>query len=172
MITEKYFFFWKHRLSQWHIVNFTVNGVVFNCCEMYMMYHKALLMGDSEAAEEILREKNPSNHQKLGRQIKNFNQELWDMNKYCIVLGGNLARFMQSPPCRELLLATGDKILVEASPYDKVWGVALSADNPDILDETKWRGENLLGKVLTQVREVIKQDILSGSSYGTHKIKP
>lgn len=171
-MTDKYFFFWKHRLSQWHIVDFKCESYTYNCCEQYMMQRKALLMGDFESAELIMKEKNPSNHQKLGRQIKNFNQELWDMNKYCIVLGGNLARFMQSPPCRELLLATGDKILVEASPYDKVWGVALSADNPDILDETKWRGENLLGKVLTQVREVIKQDILSGSSYGTHKIKP
>jgi ribA/ribD-fused uncharacterized protein len=71
-----------------------------------------------------------------------------------------MARFTQSAKCRELLLATGDKILVEASPYDKVWGVGLAASDTDILDETKWKGENLLGKVLTEVREIIKSDIL------------
>jgi len=125
-----------------------------------MMQRKALLMGDFEAAAEIMLEKNPANHQALGRKIRGFNQDLWNANKYTIVLGGNLARFMQSQKCRELLLATGDKILVEASPYDKVWGVGLAASDPDILDETKWRGENLLGKVLTQVREVLKADIL------------
>lgn len=166
MITEKYFFFWKHRLSQWHIVDFTVNGVIFNCCEMYMMYNKALLMEDSVTADIILQEKNPANHQKLGRQIKNFNQALWNGNKYNIVLAGNLARFMQSAKCRELLLATGDKEICESSPYDLVWGCGLSKEDPLILDKSNWRGENLLGKVLTQVREVIKQDILAGSYYG------
>jgi len=160
MQNDKYFFFWKHRLSQWHIVNFTVDSYTYNCCEQYMMQRKAILMGDSEAAAEIMLEKNPANHQTLGRKIKNFNQELWDMNKFSIVLGGNRARFVQSAKCRELLLATGDKILVEASPYDKVWGIAMGVNDPDILDETKWRGQNLLGKVLTQVREELKAEIL------------
>lgn len=169
-MTDKYFFFWKHRLSQWHIVDFTVMGITYNCCEMYMMYQKALLMGDEESAKVILQEKNPANHQKLGRKIKNFNQELWDEKKYCIVLAGNLARFMQSQKCRELLLATGDKEICESSPYDLVWGCGLSKEDPLILDKNNWRGENLLGKALTQVREIIKEDILSGSSYGTHKI--
>lgn len=160
MKNDKYFFFWKHRLSQWHIVDFTVDSYTYNCCEQYMMHRKALLMNDFETAEVIMQEKNPANHQKLGRQIKNFNQEAWDRFKYNIVLDGNRARFSQSQKCRELLLATGDKLLVEASPYDKVWGIAMSVDDPDILDEAKWRGENLLGKVLTQVREELKADIL------------
>lgn len=117
-------------------------------------------MDDIFAAEIILGEKDPAQHQKLGRQIQNFNQELWDANKYSIVLDGNRARFHQSQKCRELLLATGDKLLVEASPYDKVWGIGMGVNDPDILDQTKWKGENLLGKVLTQVREEIKEGIL------------
>jgi ribA/ribD-fused uncharacterized protein len=160
MQNEKYFFFWKHRLSQWHIVDFTVDSYTYNCCEQYMMQRKALLMGDFEAAAEIMLEKNPANHQALGRKIQGFNQDLWNANKYQIVRDGNMARFTQSAKCRELLLATGDKILVEASPYDKVWGVGLADSDTDILDETKWKGENLLGKVLTEVREIIKSDIL------------
>jgi len=160
MQNDKYFFFWKHRLSQWHIVNFTAGSYTYNCCEQYMMHLKAVLMRDPETAAEIMNEKNPYNHQTLGRKIKNFNQEVWDMNKYSVVLTGNRARFTQSAECRELLLATGDKILVEASPYDKVWGIAMGVNDPDILDETKWRGQNLLGKVLTQVREELKAEIL------------
>ena len=160
MKNDKYFFFWKHRLSQWHIVNFNVDNYIYNCCEQFMMHRKALLMGDTFAAEIILGEKNPAQHQTLGRQIQNFNQELWDSYKYNIVLQGNRARFHQSPQCRELLLATGDKLIVEASPYDKVWGIGKGASDPDIMDETKWNGQNLLGKVLTQVREEIKEELL------------
>lgn len=160
MQSDKYFFFWKHRLSQWHIVEFTVMGVTYNCCEQYMMTQKAILMKDSESAKVILEEKNPAMHQKLGRKIKNFDQKLWDKNKYTIVLTGNLARFTQSQKCRELLLATGDKEICESSPYDLVWGCGLSQEDPRILDKNNWRGENLLGMILTQVREVIKKDIL------------
>lgn len=160
MKNDKYFFFWKHRLSQWHIVDFTVDSYTYNCCEQYMMQRKALLMNDFETAEVIMQEKNPANHQKLGRQIKNFNQEAWDRFKYNIVLDGNRARFSQSQKCRELLLATGDKEICESSPYDLIWGCGLSQDDPLILDKNNWRGQNLLGKVLTQVREEIKEDIL------------
>lgn len=155
MQSDKYFFFWKHRLSQWHIVNFTVDSYTYNCCEQYMMHRKALLMGDFESAAEIMLDTNPANHQSLGRKIQNFNQDLWNASKYGIVLDGNMARFTQSAPCRELLLATGDKIICEASPFDKVWGCGLSADNPDILDKSKWLGENLLGRVLMDVRAKI-----------------
>ena len=160
MKNDKYFFFWKHRLSQWHIVDFTLDSYTYNCCEQSMMHRKALLMKDFETAEVIMQEKNPAVHQKLGRQIKNFNQETWDRFKYNIVLDGNRARFAQSRGCRELLLATGDKEICESSPYELVWGCGLSQDDTLILDKSNWRGQNLLGKVLTQVREEIKQDIL------------
>jgi len=162
MQNDKYFFFWKHRLSQWHIVNFKVDSYTYNCCEQYMMQRKALLMGDFEAADEIMREKNPANHQALGRKIQGFNQDLWNASKYGIVRDGNLARFTQSAECRELLLATGDKEICESSPHDLVWGCGLSKEDPLILDKNNWRGQNLLGKVLTEVRETLKEEILRG----------
>lgn len=150
-----FYFFYKHRLSQWHLVDIEYGNFKYNCCEQGMMHQKALLFNDLETANEILNTKNPWEHQKLGRKIKNFNQEIWDSNKYSIVLNINRARFNQSKSCRELLLSTGNKELCESSPIDCVWGCGLSADNPLIMDKKNWRGENLLGKILTHVRNEI-----------------
>jgi ribA/ribD-fused uncharacterized protein len=151
-----YFFFWKHRLSQWHMVDFVVDGVKYCNCEQYMMQQKALLFGDTETAEKIMATTNPKSHQQFGRQVKNFDQDVWDAHKESIVYKGNLARFNQSAECRELLLSTGNKTLVEASPFDRVWGVGLGKDDPRINSEANWRGQNLLGKILTRVRDELK----------------
>lgn len=156
----EYYFFWKHRLSQWHFVQFQVKGTTYICPEQYMMEQKALLFQDTETASKIMKTNNPAEHQKLGRQIKNFDQTLWDANKERIVYEGNVARFTQSEECRKLLLETGDKILVEASPRDCIWGIGLSKDDPRALDENSWRGQNLLGKILTRVRDEIKSGII------------
>ena len=155
METDTYYFFWKHRLSQWHMVDFVVDGMTFCCTEQYMMYKKALLFDDKLTALKILATRNPRDHQTLGRSVKNFDQKIWDANKRQIVLEGNFHRFSQSKPCRELLFSTGNKILVEASPYDKVWGIGLAEADPLALNESTWRGQNLLGKVLTDVREIL-----------------
>ena len=157
-MNNEYHFFYKSKLSQWHIVDFTdKNGVQYNCCEQYMMYQKAMLFKDEETGLKILNEKNPYNHQQLGRLVKNYNQTLWDESKYGIVYDGNYLRFTQSKPCWELLDATGTKMLVEASPVDKVWGIGLGIDDPDRLDPAKWKGQNLLGKVLSHVRGEIRK---------------
>ena len=157
MESDLYYFFWKHRLSQWHMVDFVVEGTTYNCCEQYMMASKAILFGDTTSFFNIMDTKNPHEHQKLGRVVAHYNQEVWDANKYDIVLKGNRARFDQSKECQELLLSTAPKILVESSPYDKIWGIGLSQDDPRILDSTQWLGQNLLGKILTQVRDELLQ---------------
>ena len=110
-----------------------------------------------------MNEKNPANHQTLGRKIKGFNQTAWDYAKAKIVFDGNLARFDQSEKCRDLLFSTGKLKLVEASPYDLVWGVGLEANDPLILDEKNWRGKNLLGNILTEVKDLLKQKYKSPS---------
>jgi ribA/ribD-fused uncharacterized protein len=153
-----YFFFWKHRLSQWHMVNFVVDGTTYCNCEQYMMRQKALLFHDTETAEKIMATTNPKTHQQLGRQVKNFDQDVWNGQKEYIVYKANLARFTQSAECRELLLSTGNKTLVEASPYDRVWGIGLGKDDPLAQNESTWKGQNLLGKVLTQVRDELKNE--------------
>lgn len=134
------------------MVNFICDGMTYNCAEQYMMHKKALLFNDAETAKRVMETTNPYMHQQLGRKIKGFNQALWDANKERIVYEGNVARFNQSQECRDLLLSTGDKILVESSPVDRIWGIGLSKEDPRALDENQWRGQNLLGKILTRVR--------------------
>lgn len=150
------YFFWKHKLSQWSIDLFESNNIIYNCGEQYMMAQKAILFRDQESFFKILKEQRPRHQQRLGRQIKNFNQEEWDDKKEEIVFKGNLERFSQNPDSLELLLSTGDSILAEASPYDKVWGIGLSENDPRALNIDQWKGQNLLGKALMKVRDNLK----------------
>lgn len=154
---NKYTFFYKSKLSQWHMVDFVVSGVKYCCCEQYMMARKAHLFGDFDTEKLIMDTNIPRDHQRLGREVKNFVQSTWDTYKYGIVYEGNYNRFKQNEEDKQWLLAT-EGMLVEASPIDKVWGVGLMASDPLIQDEKNWRGENLLGKVLTQVREQLRRE--------------
>lgn len=155
----KYTFFWKDKIAQWNMQSFKENDIEFCCAEQYMMYKKALLFKDFEIAEKILKSKNPSEIQKLGRIVKNFIPEIWDSNKEEIVYKGNVLKFEQNENLKEILLNTGDTILVEASPYDLIYGIGLGVEDPNITDESKWRGLNLLGKILMRVREFLKGEI-------------
>jgi ribA/ribD-fused uncharacterized protein len=111
--------FYKSTLSQWHKCSFIdENTVRYNCAEQYMMYQKALLFDDLETAEQIINEESPKVQQEFGRKVKNYNQKIWDENKYRIVLAGNLLRFPQNKYLTETLNATGKKLLVEASPIE------------------------------------------------------
>lgn len=139
------------------MVNFIVDGITYNCCEQYMMHQKALLFKDYETAKLIMEATHPRDHQSLGRSVKNFDEMIWNMHKYKIVVKGNYHRFTQSEEDKNWLLATTG-LLVEASPIDRVWGVGLSASDPLIQDEKNWRGYNLLGQALTEVRETIKKE--------------
>ncbi len=156
-MTEEFYFFWKHRLSQWHMVNFVVDGIIFNCCEQFMMCSKALLFNDLETSYKIMDSRNPYEHQQLGRRVKNFDLDKWNEHARDIVYTGNYARFTQNEDDKELLLSTGNKQIVESSPVDKIWGIGLAATDPRALNRATWRGTNWLGEVLTQVREDIKK---------------
>jgi ribA/ribD-fused uncharacterized protein len=152
-MAEAFTFFWKHRLSQWHRAPFVVGGVTFTHAEQYMMYAKALLFGDCEAAEKILAAESPREQQLIGRAVRGYEESVWVLFREGIVFAGNHARFSQNPDQRELLFATRGTTLVEASPHDRVWGIGLAADDPRALDRSQWLGLNLLGESLTRVRE-------------------
>jgi len=155
--TEKYYLFWKHQFGQWTLRTMaSPDGTTYNCCEQYMMHKKAQLFGDKEIALKILSEKNPSKQQKLGRQISNFHQTIWDKNKLGIVWYGNYLKFTQHEDLRIRLLSTNNKILAEASPYDLVWGIGFSATDEKALVSKNWTGQNLLGQVLMNVRSTLK----------------
>jgi ribA/ribD-fused uncharacterized protein len=150
-----YTFFFREAspFSQWYRCAFTVGGVTFNCAEQYMMHGKALLFGDRGVAAQILASTQPRQHKALGRKVTPFDAAAWNREREAIVLAGNRAKFTQNAEILELLLATRGTTLVEASPYDKIWGIGLAASDPRAQDAATWKGQNLLGKILTTLRD-------------------
>lgn len=142
--------------GQWTESVFTVDGVTYGCAEQFMMAEKARLFNDEATRAKILATTLPREHKALGRTVRDFDAARWDAAGLEIVVRGNLAKFGQNPAMLAALLATGDKLLVEASPLDRIWGVGLRADDPRIHDRATWRGENLLGEALMRVREELR----------------
>lgn len=147
----------KSCFSQWWIGEFWSDFHNYCCMEQFMMEQKAALFGDEEIRQQILECRDPRQIQALGRKVRGFDQTLWDRAKYSIVLNGNWCKFSQSRDLRDFLLSTGDSVLVEASPYDAIWGIRLSADSPDAQNPLKWRGQNLLGFALMEVRDELRR---------------
>ncbi|MET8795630.1 NADAR family protein [Nocardia sp. NPDC004568] len=163
----KYLPFWGHRprsdgaigagcLSQWWPAEFTVDGQVFPTAEHYMMWRKAVLFDDGGIAAAVLAALSPGEAKSLGRRIGGFDEELWELHRFGIVVAGSTAKFGQHEPLRRFLLDTGDRVLVEASPVDRVWGIGLAADDPRAEDPTRWKGSNLLGFALMEARSALR----------------
>lgn len=155
MMEEKFTYFWSNKspFSNWFKANFEVNGVKYSSSEQYMMYHKALLFGDAEIAEQIMATANTGKQKALGRNVKNFSQEKWENQCKQIVYDGNFAKFTQNKELLKHLLKTKGTTLVEASPVDFVWGIGLAEDDPRAKNRNQWMGKNWLGEVLTELRE-------------------
>lgn len=162
-----FLFFWGHRpekdgrigkgcLSQWWLSKFTHEGKTYDSAEHWMMACKARLFGDAAMEQQILKADSPATAKKLGRRVANFDSAKWDAHKYAFVREGNILKFGQDPRLKGFLLATGDKVLVEASPVDNIWGIGLSAEARGIEDPSTWRGENLLGFALMEARDVLR----------------
>jgi ribA/ribD-fused uncharacterized protein len=141
--------------SNWLLANFEENGVKFTSTEQYIMYHKALLMGEKNVAANILCTEDPAKIKQHGRSIKNYDDELWSKRRYEVGLQGNRLKFAADSELAEKLLSTGNAIIAEAASYDPIWGIGMSEKDPNVRDQTKW-GQNLLGKVLMQVREELR----------------
>lgn len=166
-------YFWGHTpnpkkmtaacLSQWYYCYFVVDGVQYHTAEQYMMANKALLFKDEEVYQEIMAANGPHDYKKMGRKIRGFEQESWDAPKYDIVVEGNKAKFSQNPELKEFLLSTEDSILVEASPYDKIWGIGLDRETAMKGSVEQWQGENLLGCALMEVRDWLRSESLEFS---------
>lgn len=163
---DDFMFFWGHTdrqegvcktcLSQWYMCSFTVNDVSYNCAEQYMMAEKARIFDDDDTCQQILASYDPMTIKKLGRKVRNFNAYVWEKNCQEVVKIGNLAKFSQNPKLMEYLLGTGDKILVESSPKDTTWGIGLAEDAPEACNPRLWKGENLLGFTLMEVRDMLR----------------
>lgn len=168
-LRPKYIFFWGHQprpdgtignecFSQWWGAAFTVESNRYPTAEHFMMAEKARLFGDVAAFERILAAPNPGAAKKLGRTVQNFDEQTWQRHRFEIVVRGNLAKFEQNKLLREYLLSTGERILVEASPMDRIWGIGMGASNPHIENPEKWRGLNLLGFALMKVRDRLRTE--------------
>lgn len=135
--------------------DFIIDGIRYCCAEQYMMAKKAELFGDYETYSLILKTNKPKEIKGLGRKVKNFIPSIWAEHKIKVVFDANFAKFSQNRELREYLCGTEKLILVEASPYDKIWGIGLAEDDPNILEPNLWLGQNLLGFVLMDVRDKI-----------------
>jgi len=156
VIPNKYHFFWGGNYSQWVPAEFSFHDVDFNTAEQFMMLGKAIVSEDYETANKIMKSDDPSVQKKLGRSVKNFDESKWDLYKYEIVLLGNFLKSTQVNEYAELVPMDSDvDLFVEASPYDKVWGIKMGVSDPDHTDPKKWKGENLLGYVITDIRDLL-----------------
>ncbi|MFI6321967.1 NADAR family protein [Nonomuraea sp. NPDC050556] len=162
----RYLFFWGHQpthdgrvgagcLSQWWPVEFSEDGHVFASAEHYMMAHKAWLFDDHETAAKILGARHPGEAKALGRAVQGFDESVWDARRFDIVVRGNVAKFGQHPELKEFLLATRNRVLVEASPVDRIWGIGLTAADERAASPSTWQGLNLLGFALMAAREAL-----------------
>ena len=166
----KYLFFWGHTpaadgriceacLSQWWMCRFQVDGRTYNCAEQYMMAEKARMFGDEAMLEKIMGAVYPKEMKAYGRAVQGFDKETWDKACSAVVQRGNAAKFSQDLALWAFLKGTKGRILVEASPRDRIWGIGMGRSAPDATDPLKWRGTNLLGFALTEVRdELLKKE--------------
>lgn len=144
--------------SQFHPCQFTIDDVTYNCCEQFMMHQKALLFQDYDIAEQIMNETKPKTIKSFGRKVKNFDDDLWTEQCRDIVYKGNYAKFSQNEEYRKILLSTGDKLIAEASPYDKRYGIGLGKNDKRSLDPKQWKGKNWLGEAIMKVREKLVEE--------------
>jgi ribA/ribD-fused uncharacterized protein len=164
--TDTHVYFYGSCYSQWAMRSFELDGNLFNCCEQYMMYRKAKLFGDHESAKKIWSSGDPAEQKALGRKVKNFDKDKWEEIARDVVYKANYAKFTQNEDCKQQLLETKHKIIVEASPTDCIWGVGLWATDCKILDSKNWRGTNWLGEAIMKVRKALQDiDKQSNQSY-------
>lgn len=162
-----FLFFWGHRpsrdgsinqscLSQWWQQGFQHEGIYYRTAEHWMMAEKARLFEDQTSVPLILQASTPLVAKKLGRKVKGFDLETWQAHCYKIVKEGNYHKFSQHAALKAFLVSTGEKVLVEASPYDQIWGIGLAKEAPQALDPREWLGPNLLGFALMEVRDELQ----------------
>lgn len=144
-------------LSNWYLSEFIIDDITFSSMEQYMMYEKAILFHDQETAKKILQTDNVAVIKDLGRTVQNFDDTVWGQSREEIVYKGVFEKFRQNPELRKRLERTGEEVIAECAVKDKIWGIGLSMKDEDRFCVERWKGQNLLGKILMDVRKDIKQ---------------
>lgn len=140
-------------LSNWYQASFDISGIKFSSVEQFMMYRKAVCFNDDVVAAQILETNDAARIKKLGRLVSGYDDNYWNGIRQIVVYEGLLAKFSQNQELKERLTDTSNDILAECAVRDQIWGIGLSMKDPDRLNRTKWRGQNLLGYTLMMVRE-------------------
>lgn len=164
--TFKYLYFWGHRtrpdgvitsscLSQWYPRGFTHEGIHYPTAEHWMMAEKARLFNDEETLQKIIAAEKAPVAKKLGREVKNFDVNVWKTKMCAIVAKGSYLKFGQHPDLLEFLTTTGNKILVEASPFDPHWGIGMDKKAAEATIPENWKGTNWLGWCLMEARDTL-----------------
>ena len=157
--TDTHIYFWGSFLSNWipDDLEIVYCDRMFTNSEQIFMFLKAVFFHDEEMAERIVKEGfDPRTAKRLGGQVRNFKDEEWAKVREEKMYLAIRLKFESDKKLRKQLLDTGDKILVEGTPMDPVWGVMIKWDDDRILDEKNWKGQNLLGKVLMRVRNDLR----------------
>ena len=151
--TDKFVFFWQGIYSNWNPATFVMDGISFFNSEKAFMWLKAMFFGDTDTARLIVETESPKAAKDLGRLVKGYDDAKWNEVRLAMMCKAVYSKFSQDSALKATLLATGTRILVEASPYDKVWGIGMAENDAGVEDEANWKGLNLLGKALGIVRE-------------------
>lgn len=158
-VTDHYVLFWGGIFSNFANTPYTAfDGKKFTCSEQEFMYRKACLFDDYGVAEQILKTSDPKQIKKLGRLVKGYRDTVWGKVRYEVMYNACKAKFSTNRQAYKKLMSYPGKTFAEASPYDTIWGIGLGEDDPKALDESTWRGQNLLGKVLTQIRNEFEKE--------------
>lgn len=144
-------------LSNWYSVCFTVDGVTFSSMEQFMMYRKAVCFHDDNMAAQILDTEDVSKIKALGRKVSGYENDYWNGVRQIIVYEGLLSKFSQNEGLKKRLKGTGNDLLAECAVMDRIWGIGLSMKDPDRLDRTRCKGQNLLGYALMMVRDRLRE---------------
>lgn len=156
-VTDKYVLFWGSIFSNFANTPYTSHdGIDFFCTEQEFMYRKAMLFEDDEIAKQILESKDPKEVKRLGRQVKNYDDRVWDAVRYDAMYAACRSKFTQNEAAKKALLSYPGKTFVEASPFDKIWGIGLSECDYRATSPALWRGKNLLGQIITRLRDEIQ----------------
>lgn len=160
--TEEYGFLSNFYYSPFTVSYMNEDGVKsyeFKTVEHAVHFFKAMLFNDIETANKIIMTDYPKVAKNLGRTVKNFNDFTWNNNKEVIYFDVIKAKFTdeRNKDIRQKLIDTGESILVECSPYDRIWGIGYNKESSEFIckEFDKW-GRNLLGKILMRVRDNIR----------------
>lgn len=171
-VTEKYVFFWQDYFSNWAhipgglIIKIKGKDVTVPTSEHIFMIFKAQYFEDEEAVQKIIDAKTPKDAKAVGRSVKNFVAEKWDRVSSYYMTKTIMLRYQQDSKFADMLTDKKyeGKTFVEASPYDKIWGIGMGEKDPDVEDKSKWEGQNKLGRCLTNLRNRIARGPVKSSN--------